>query len=174
MTTLVAVARNKFARGFDGSGRRVPDAYEVVEITDALSRAYASDAHLVTYVVRDASRQPRINKAGLANFNGNAETTVFFCDVDNPDHRPWSDELVARARAEYESLDVLRTCGIYHTAHGRRIVQPLKKPIERCFHRERRCCAGRSRRSAWSPRTSVARSPRSRRPAPAAGPRAVR
>jgi len=30
--TSVAVAPDKFAKGFDGSGRIVPDAYEVLEL----------------------------------------------------------------------------------------------------------------------------------------------
>jgi hypothetical protein len=54
---------------------------------------------------------------------------VFFCDVDNTDHAPWTEELFADAMEQYESLEVLQKAGIYHTAHGRRIVQPIDSPI---------------------------------------------
>jgi hypothetical protein len=125
----VAVAPTKFAKGFDGTGREVPDAYEIVDLRAALERVYTTDAHLVTYVVEGAAHQPRLNKPGLPYFDRQVLTTAFFCDVDNPEHGEWTDELLERASIQTESLDVLRTCGIYHTAHGRRIVQPLESPI---------------------------------------------
>lgn len=127
--TRVAVAPGKHAIGFDGSGREVSDAYEVVDLCEALERTYATDAHLVSYVVRGRTWQPRINKAGLPYFDGIVETTTFFCDVDNPGHSAWTGELLVAAEAQYESLDVLATCGVYHTTHGRRIVQPIAEPI---------------------------------------------
>ena len=125
----VAVARTKFAKGFDGTGSEVPAAYEVLVLEDALQRTYDTDAHLVSYVVDGMASQPRINKTGLPYFEGSVRTTVFFCDVDNPGHAEWSDELSADAMKQYESLNVLSTCGVYHTAHGRRFVQPLAEPI---------------------------------------------
>ncbi|MEI7895274.1 MAG: hypothetical protein WCI05_19410, partial [Myxococcales bacterium] len=94
-----------------------------------LQRVYPTDAHLVTYVVKRAQWQPRINKPGLAHFDGIVETSVFFCDVDNPGHAEWTDGLVESAMREYETLPVLATASIYHTAHGRRIVQPVAKLI---------------------------------------------
>jgi hypothetical protein len=127
--TAIAVAPGKHALGFDGSDRVVPDAYEILDLREALSRTYDTDAHLVSYVVRGRSRQPRINKAGLPYFDGVVETTTFFCDVDNPGHGAWSGELLVAAERQYESLDILATCGVYHTAHGRRIVQPIAEPI---------------------------------------------
>ncbi len=127
--TTIAIAAGKYATGFDGTDREVSDAYEIVDLREALERTYTTDAHLVSYVVRGRSHQPRINKTGLAYFDGIVETTTFFCDVDNAGHGAWTDELVARAMREYETLDELATCGVYHTAHGRRIVQPLAEPI---------------------------------------------
>jgi hypothetical protein len=127
--TLIAVAPNKFAKGFDGSGRSVPLAYTVVELKAALEHAFQSDAHLVTYVVQGGRKQPRINKTGLAHFDGKVEVGVFLCDVDNPGHANWDDALLKAAMDQYETLDVLKTAGVYHTAHGRRIVQPIEKPI---------------------------------------------
>ena len=128
-TGLVAVAKGKFAVGFDGTERKVANAYEVMPVCDALKRIYRTDAHLVTYVVRGAEKQPRINKAGLQYFDGIVETNVFFCDVDNAGHAEWTVSLVEAAMREYKSLPVLETAGVYHTAHGRRIVQPIAEPI---------------------------------------------
>lgn len=127
--TLVAVAPDKFTRGFDGSGREAPERYEVLELRDALTRTYGTDAHLVTYVVVGAKRQPRINKAGLAAFGRRVETGVFLCDVDNPGHAAWSEALRAAARRQYDELDVLARAGVYHTEHGQRIVQPIADPL---------------------------------------------
>ena len=129
MTCLVAVAKNKFAKGFDGTDRKIRDSYEVLPVKEALERVYATDAHLVTYVVRGATKQPRINKSGLTHFDGIVETSVFFCDVDNQGHAEWNDQLTEVALQEYQSLPVLATAGVYHTAHGRRIVQPIAEPI---------------------------------------------
>lgn len=129
MPARVAVAPDKYAKGFDGTGREVPDAYEVMEVAEALERTYSTDAHLVTYVVADADRQPRINKTGLQHFDRPVEISVFFCDIDNPEHRAWDDELLAGAIAQYDELEILRSAGVYHTQHGRRIVQPIMEPI---------------------------------------------
>jgi len=87
---LVAVAPSRNQFGFDGSERKVTSAYEVLDLGEALLRVYPTDAHLVTYVVRGATRQPRINKGGLASFPGIVETHAFFCDVDNAGQAPWT------------------------------------------------------------------------------------
>jgi hypothetical protein len=125
----VAVAPTKFAKGFDGTGREVPDAYEIVDLRAALERVYATDAHLVTYVIDGGTHQPRLNKLGLPYFDRPVHTTAFFCDVDNVGHAEWTDDLLERAAIQHESLRMLQTCGVYRTAHGRRIVQPLAEPI---------------------------------------------
>ncbi len=127
--TFVAVAPHKRFAGFDGRRRRVAEAYEVLDLRDALTRTYTSDAHLVTYVLPGASRQPRINKPGLPYFDGFPEIGVFFCDLDNPGHAEWRPELHAEALARYASLEVLETVGIYHTTHGARVIQPIVRPI---------------------------------------------
>jgi hypothetical protein len=125
----IAVAPHARSLGFDGSGREVPAAYEVLEIREALERVYPTDAHFVTYLVEDVARQPRINKPGLPYFDRPVLTTTFVCDVDNPGHAEWSDELRAQAAGQWNSIPELATCGLYHTLHGRRIVQPLVTPI---------------------------------------------
>ena len=125
----VAVARDVRSRGFDGSGRAVADAYEVMDLREALERQYDTDAHLVTYVVDGATRQPRINKGGLPYFDRPVHTTTFMCDVDNPGHAEWNDALRAEAALQWDTVAELASCGVYHTLHGRRIVQPLADPI---------------------------------------------
>ena len=126
---LVAVAPHRGFRGFDGIRERVAEAYQVLDLHDALTREYRTDAHLVTYVVPGARRQPRVNKPGLPFFPRRLEVGVFFCDVDNPGHSRWTDELFAEALEQYETLGALQTAGVYHTEHGRRIVQPIAEPI---------------------------------------------
>ncbi|MDY0004939.1 MAG: DEAD/DEAH box helicase family protein, partial [Polyangia bacterium] len=125
----VAVAPHKRFAGFDGRRQKVSQAFEILDLRDALTRTYSSDAHLVTYVVPGAARQPRINKPGLATFDGFPAVDVFFCDLDNPGHAPWTPELHAAALGRYGSLEVLQTVGIYHTAHGARLVQPILSPV---------------------------------------------
>ena len=125
----IAVAPHARTLGFDGSGREVPDAYEILELRGALERVYTTDAHFVTYVVDGAARQPRINKPGLPYFERPVVTTTFVCDVDNPGHAEWNDALRAEAERQWRSIPELATCGLYHTLHGRRIVQPLTTPI---------------------------------------------
>jgi hypothetical protein len=125
----VAVAPNKFARGTDGSGRDVPRAYEVRELCEALTREYRTDAHLVTYLVPGAARQARVNKPGLAGLPEMPVVEAFFCDVDNPQHAEWTAESTEQAIAQESELSVLATAGVYFTAHGRRIVQPLAEAI---------------------------------------------
>ncbi len=125
----VAVARHWRIPGFDGVRDNVRDAYEILDLREALDRRYRTDAHLVAYVVPGADRQPRINKSGLPHFGRAVEMDVFFCDVDNPDHALWTDEMLAEALEEYGAIEVLQTAGVYHTARGRRIVQPIQEPI---------------------------------------------
>jgi hypothetical protein len=125
----IAVAPDIHNRGFDGSGRPVTEAYEVVDMRKAIERVYKTDAHFVTYVVEGATRQPRLNKPGLPYFDRPVLTTTFVCDIDNPGHAEWNDALRAQAAYEWDTTPELATCGIYHTLHGRHIVQPLANPI---------------------------------------------
>ena len=126
----VGVAKGKRAFGVGGAGPVDWAAYEVIELVEALTRTYRTDAHLVTYVVPGASAQPRINKAGLGLVPVKPVVEVFFCDVDNDAHAPWTDDALAAAHAQEEQLAPLATAGVYYTAHGRRFVQPLAEPIQ--------------------------------------------
>lgn len=127
--TLVAVAPDKFTPGYPKKGFLV--RHRVMPLEEALSRTYGTDAHLVAYVVGDNPYpfQPRIKKEGLADFFLPVRLTTFFVDVDNPGHGDWTPELIETARVQWNTLPILRTSGVYHTAHGRRIVQPLAEPI---------------------------------------------
>ena len=80
------------------------DAYEVLDLRAALERVYETDAHLVTYVIEGAVRQPRINKPGLPSFERPVHTTTFMCDVDNPGHADWNDELRDEADRQWDSV----------------------------------------------------------------------
>ena len=127
--TSIAVGRHEKIPGFGGRRKDVPEAFRVLDLREALTRVYPTDAHAVTYVIPGAKWQPRINKPGLATFDGFPVTGVFFADLDNPSHGDWTPELYDEALERYESLEILQTAGIYHTKRGARIVQPLVQPI---------------------------------------------
>ena len=82
--TRVGVAPTKYALGLNGTGRRVDYAFEILELADALTRVYRTDAHLVTYVVGEGAVQPRVNKPGVCDAPALPMVESFFCDVDNP------------------------------------------------------------------------------------------
>lgn len=151
---LIAVASSRHAYGVESSsddwrapcgddrnGREmrsgrvgVESRYEVQDLSNALEREYATDAHLVAYVLRDprgcsSLRQPRINKQGLGFVRSLGFTVtieVLFADVDNPAHGAWTPELLAIAAEQDRKL---ATAGVYYTSHGRRIVQPLTRAV---------------------------------------------
>lgn len=130
---LVSVARDKFAVAV-GSPKYWPErhasAYERLELVDALERTYATDAHLVSYVLPpfDVAYQPRLSKHDSPReLVEQAVTTSIFVDVDNPRHAAWTDETRSRAIASYEHLPL--PCGIYHTSKGARFVLILAEPV---------------------------------------------
>ncbi|HMA93956.1 MAG TPA: hypothetical protein VKP30_14795, partial [Polyangiaceae bacterium] len=94
----VAVANNKFAKGFKPGREDAKAVYVVRELRAALNQVYSSDAHLVTYLVEGLEKQPRINKTGLGLYGRRLTVECFFCDVDNPGHAHWTDETFAAAR----------------------------------------------------------------------------
>lgn len=108
--------------------------YLVVDLGNALEQVSRTDAHLVAYVLRDEHgstlpKQPRVNKTGLPSVRRRGFELwldVLFADVDNPAHCDWTPELLALATEQDARLD---TAGVYYTAHGRRIVQPLTRPV---------------------------------------------
>ncbi|MCU0658578.1 MAG: hypothetical protein MUF64_25975 [Polyangiaceae bacterium] len=126
----VAVARDKYAKGFQPGQEQVPAVYEVLELRKALHRVYPKDAHLVAYLVEGTTLQPRVNKPGLALFGKRLTVEVFFCDLDNPNHDAWTPESFEAARLQDQTLPSLSTAGVYYTRRGRRAVQPLLTPLE--------------------------------------------
>ena len=131
MSTLIAVAPNKMATGFEPSAGKTnpPEVYEVLELCAALRREYDTDAHCVTYIVDGAERQVRINKLGLVDFPRRVVVTAFFVDLDNPGHAPWTDESRAAARAQEASSEEAKRAVIYDTGKGRRLARGLVTPV---------------------------------------------
>ncbi|HEY3447470.1 MAG TPA: virulence-associated E family protein [Myxococcales bacterium] len=129
-TGIASIAEGRL---LDKHGEPVVECYAVLPLREALEHAFDTDAHLVTYVVAGEEFQPRINKPGLsaveAETDAAVQVQVFFADLDNPGHALWTEEARAVARAQEAALPVLSTCGIYDTAKGRRIVQPLENPV---------------------------------------------
>lgn len=147
---LVAVAPDKYAKGFDvRDGKPVcgPAVYRVTELRPALDAVYASDAHFVGYVCTwreddgtiaggtPGSMQPRLNKGGLrlARERGlvSCRVNVLVADVDNGEklHNPWASDDEARG-AVVRVKRLVPTCGVYATSGGLRIVQPMTRAIE--------------------------------------------
>jgi hypothetical protein len=145
---LVAVAADKFAPGVktvadDWRGpnaRKVTAAYEVLDLEEALAWHYATDAHLVGYLVRGADgrsldRQPRVNKEGLEAVRAlgfTVDVGLLFCDADNPGHAAWTPERLEAALAQWDAwagVEGLSSLGFYLTAHGSRFVQVLDAPV---------------------------------------------
>jgi hypothetical protein len=122
----VAVAPSRHLRGFRGDNlESVRAGYWVRELRDALTYDYRSDAHLVTYVVEGARRQPRLNKCGLGSFPFVVRVESFFCDMDNPGHGGWEPAHRRRVQEHLEGIPMLSTAGLYFTRRGLRLVQPL-------------------------------------------------
>lgn len=132
MLNLVGVMASKKVRGFRGTWDGIKkQSICVCELRVALTDTYKTDAHLVSYFTHPPRRyMPRINKPGLQHVDTPILTNVFFCDADNPTHKPWDDTLFNQAMELYQKLDILKTAGVYHTEHGCRIVQPLNPCIE--------------------------------------------
>lgn len=122
--------------GDDENTAGIEAVYRVTALLDALKTTYETDAHFVAYILRHRngsplSCQPRINKSALGWLENQGYEVKLGClvaDVDNPGHAAWSSPEIERAEAERVSV-LLETCGIYTTAHGMRVLQPLKREI---------------------------------------------
>lgn len=133
---LVAVAPDKFAVAV-GSPRAVSrpprPAYAQLELVDALTRVWNTDAHLVSYVLPEdhrlvaSRRQPRLAKQAPADVLAATLFTTVFVDVDNPGHAKWTPELHDAALAAYAEIPL--PFGVYHTAKGARLILPLVSPV---------------------------------------------
>ncbi len=133
---LIAIASDKFQRAWPENPEQ---NYEVLDVADALRRVWDSDAHFVAYVATGAEYQPRIRKASSGEWTGGAlRLSGLVADVDNAGHAPWDAAGLAAFEAMRASVGALATCGVYLTAHGYRLVQPLDESVpvadaERCI-----------------------------------------
>lgn len=136
MDHFLAVAPHRHFKSVKDDSTPYIGVYEVLSLRDALEREWKTDAHCVTY--RQTSkgvgdRQARIKKDGVAyareRFGVELVTSVLMLDVDNPGHADWTPALYDEAMRQYRELPIFATCGVYHTAHGRRFVQPLPAAV---------------------------------------------
>lgn len=118
-----------------GNTRGVRAYFGVCDLHDALSATYGTDAHLVTYVLtRDGEPvdpHPRINKSALSWLDGEGfevSAGVLMADVDNPGHAAWTPDMLSGFRSRWLT-DPAPGAGVYLTAHGYRLVQPLDEPV---------------------------------------------
>lgn len=99
------------------------------ELRAALEREWMYDAMGVMYVGDGFEKQPRVNKSGLqwaeTRYGLKLWTGVLMADVDNPGHGEWTAELRKAFEDRWTARGVLDTCGVYHTPHGYRLVQPM-------------------------------------------------
>ncbi|HEY4117890.1 MAG TPA: hypothetical protein VGM56_08545, partial [Byssovorax sp.] len=104
----------------------------------ALSRAWRHDAHAVAYATHGPDgepleRQPRVTKEGLAWVQGQGfgvTASTLLADVDCPDHGAWTPSLRTKFDAAFAASPTCSTAGLFFTAHGARIVQPLASPLD--------------------------------------------
>lgn len=113
--------------------RGIVPSYHIADLSIALRHVYKTDAHFVPYVVPGMAKQPRLTKGGLQWFieqTGSVPAvSVFFADIDNPEHSEWTEELRAKEEDQWNSLECLKTVAVYYTKRGYRIVQPLTRSI---------------------------------------------
>ncbi len=104
-----------------------------VPLEDALVATYTTDAHCFAWTVPGMDAAPRLTKAALDWFTGAAgvvpEVAVFFADVDNPEHAPWSDALREDFERLWAACAPLQSAGVYFSKRGLRVVQPLAAPL---------------------------------------------
>jgi hypothetical protein len=102
-------------------------------IRDAMGTVYQTDAHFVQYVTladgAPVDTQYRLNKSVLGQLLARGATvalSVLAVDIDNPNHGPWSIDLVAHFDAALAKLPPnLRPAWIYRTRGGARFVYEL-------------------------------------------------
>lgn len=153
--TLVAVASDTMAKGvakprkgvtFDwrepldseGNSMRVRASYAVMPLLEALDTQWLQGALFVSCVMFGAdgmplTRQPRLTAAGLpwVREQGFAvKTKVISTDVDNPGHKPWTLEWLEDTLEKIAECELLRTCIIYFTPGGLRVIQVMREWVD--------------------------------------------
>lgn len=114
-------------------------SFETVSLQEALTKSWPSEALMLNYVVsRDGiplARQPRVNKSGggaewIVSLGFSIELTVIQLDLDTPGHVPWNEKLLSEAEEQASRCPMLRRHPWWYTRKGRRIVLPLRAPID--------------------------------------------
>ncbi|TAK26732.1 MAG: XRE family transcriptional regulator [Myxococcaceae bacterium] len=115
-------------------------AEALISIREIAERRFDSPALVSGYVILDANgaplpSTPRTCKdavAWLPTQGLRAVQTCFIADVDTPGHVPWTPETLAAFEAVWTSAPSLRTCGLYLSRKGYRLLQPLATwlPVE--------------------------------------------
>lgn len=124
------MAPHRELKGFDGvTPGRGPALYRVRPLRDALEDTYATDAHLVAYVVEGRASQPRILKRAWERVGAPVSVGVLFADVDTPAHAAWDFEFYDHVMTCFERLPELASAGLYLTMRGARVVQPLDRRV---------------------------------------------
>lgn len=124
-------------RGSAANTKGIEALFRVMDVTAALREHHVTDAHFVTYIVRGPDgaplgRQPRVNKGGIAWLREqgySVETHAFAADLDTPGHVDWTPEYMGETLEQLRRAPSLDTCGLYFSARGWRVVQPLETPI---------------------------------------------
>jgi P4 family phage/plasmid primase-like protien len=119
-------------------------AAQVMELSEALTRAFRWPAYLVAYGVTKGNRRLSTHllshEKGLAHVGGSVEMHLFLVDVDGPSHAAaksttsaQSDEMGLWWESELPKIEALLEAHpglfIYRSRNGYRIVGTLPKPI---------------------------------------------
>lgn len=106
----------------------------------ALATRWTTEAHFCSYALMSGGdflpKQPRLRKCALPWLRSEGYEvvlTTFMADVDTPGHVPWTAELRDEFKSFWKSRpDFMRTCGLYLSGKGYRLVQPIADiaPVE--------------------------------------------
>lgn len=136
----VCVWPDKMVSGWDGDLSSPVNEYPVVDLVEALTAKYTTDAHFTIGVVHD-TEQPRLKKyknngqSALKAYRDLGIDPLFSClavDVDRPESQDadpdawWQSQLVLLAMSP-----TWKTAGWYRTKGGYRLIWTLENPV-RC------------------------------------------
>jgi len=124
--------------GSPANTANIVHSFEVHSLKVALETDYGTDAHCVPYVLFKENGvlqrfAPRVTKAAipwLAEQGYHLLYRVLFADIDNPQHRPWDDELIEATLERIRNSYALQKAGLFFTSRGMRFVQPLDRWVD--------------------------------------------
>lgn len=110
---------------------------EVLPVEVALSRRWSRDHHFACYAPEVGGelwrRSPRLRKIDALTFCEQTKTrlvvTAHAADLDRPGHAAWGSFFEGQAAA-HDLARRLPTAAVYSTAHGLRVVQPLREALD--------------------------------------------